>query len=92
MKTNDDQIKEKLVHRLKRIEGQVRGVQTMVNEDRQCREILQQLTAIRSAVMSVSTVVLENYMSDCLLNLDDKSIQERQELMDDMIQLINKAS
>ena len=64
----------------------MRGVQTMVNEDRQCREILQQLTAIRSAVMSVSTVVLENYMSDCLLNLDDKSIQERQELMDDMIQ------
>ena len=92
MKTNDDQIKEKLVHRLKRIEGQVRGVQTMVNEDRQCREILQQLTAIRSAVMSVSTVVLENYMTDCLLNLDDKSVQERQELMDDMIQLINKAS
>ncbi len=92
MKTNDDQIKEKLVHRLKRIEGQVRGVQTMVNEDRQCREILQQLTAIRSAVMSVSTVVLENYMSDCLLNLDDKNVQERQELMDDMIKLINKAS
>ncbi|NTW43135.1 MAG: metal-sensitive transcriptional regulator [Anaerolineaceae bacterium] len=92
MKTNDDQIKEKLVHRLKRIEGQVRGVQTMVNEDRQCREILQQLTAIRSAVMSVSTVVLENYMSDCLLNLDDKSVQERQELMDDMIKLINKAA
>jgi len=92
MKTNDDQIKEKLVHRLKRIEGQVRGVQTMVNEDRQCREILQQLTAIRSAVMSVSTVVLENYMTDCLLNLDDKSVQERQELMDDMIKLINKAS
>jgi DNA-binding FrmR family transcriptional regulator len=92
MKTNDDQIKEKLVHRLKRIEGQVRGVQNMVNEDRQCREILQQLTAIRSAVMSVSTVVLENYMTDCLLNLDDKSVQERQELMDDMIKLINKAS
>lgn len=92
MKTNDDQIKEKLVHRLKRIEGQVRGVQTMVNQDRQCREILQQLTAIRSAVMSVSTVVLENYMSDCLLNLDDKNVQERQELMDDMIKLINKAS
>ena len=92
MKTNEDQIKEKLVHRLKRIEGQVRGVQTMVNEDRQCREILQQLTAIRSAVMSVSTVVLENYMSDCLLNLDDKSVQERQELMDDMIKLINKAA
>jgi len=92
MKTNEDQIKEKLVHRLKRIEGQVRGVQAMVNEDRQCREILQQLTAIRSAVMSVSTVVLENYMSDCLLNLDDKSVQERQELMDDMIKLINKAA
>jgi len=92
MKTNDDQIKEKLIHRLKRIEGQVRGVQSMVNDDRQCREIIQQLTAIRSAIMSVSTIVLENYMADCLLNLDEKNVKERQELMDDMIKLINKAS
>lgn len=92
MKINDDQLKEKLVHRLKRIEGQVRGVQSMVEDGRQCREILQQLTAIRSAVMGVSTVVLENYMSDCMLNLDDKSVQERQELMDDMIKLIGKTS
>jgi len=92
MKINDDELKEKLVHRLKRIEGQVRGVQSMVDDGRQCREILQQLTAIRSAVMSVSTIVLENYMSDCILNLDDKSALERQELMDDMIQLISKSA
>lgn len=92
MNINDDQLKEKLLHRLKRIEGQVRGVQNMVEDGRQCREILQQLTAIRSAVMGVSTVVLENYMSDCMLNLDDKSVQERQELMDDMIKLIGKTS
>ncbi|PKN86795.1 MAG: transcriptional regulator [Chloroflexi bacterium HGW-Chloroflexi-8] len=92
MKINDDELKEKLVHRLKRIEGQVRGVQSMVDDGRQCREILQQLTAIRSAVMSVSTIVLENYMSDCILNLDDKNTQERQELMDDMIQLISKSA
>ncbi|MHB8135209.1 MAG: metal-sensitive transcriptional regulator [Anaerolineaceae bacterium] len=92
MKINDEELKEKLVHRLKRIEGQVRGVQSMVDDGRQCREILQQLTAIRSAVMSVSTIVLENYMSDCILNLDDKNTQERQELMDDMIQLISKSA
>jgi len=92
MEINDDEIKEKLVHRLKRIEGQVRGVQNMVDEGRQCREILQQLSAIRSAVLSVSTAVLENYMSDCMLSLDDKSTQERQKLMDDMIQLISKSA
>jgi len=92
MKINDDELKEKLVHRLRRIEGQVRGVQSMVDEGRQCREILQQLSAIRSAVMSVSTIVLENYMSDCMLNLDDKNTQERQKLMDDMIQLISKSA
>lgn len=92
MNVNNEVTKENLVNRLKRIEGQVRGVQNMLNEERECREILQQLTAIRSAVLSVSSALLENYMSDCFLNLEGKSTQERQSLMEDMLNMINKAA
>jgi DNA-binding FrmR family transcriptional regulator len=92
LKIENEQEKEKLMLRLKRIEGQVRGIRSMLDDGRQCGEILQQLTAIRSAVLGVSTAILENYMSDCMLNLEEKSAEERQALMDDMIQLITKTA
>lgn len=90
MNLQDDQVKEKLVSRLKRIEGQVRGIQNMVEQERNCQEILQQLTAVRSAVQSASLILLEEYMSDCVLNLDDKAPQEREALIKDMIKLLGR--
>lgn len=58
--------KTDLVKRLKRIEGQARGVQKMVEEDRGCAEILHQLTAINEAVRSVSLLLAEQYAVECL--------------------------
>lgn len=52
--------------RLRRIEGQVRGVQRMVEDGRDCREIVTQVAAIKSALASVSSVVLQCYASNCL--------------------------
>lgn len=49
--------------RLRRIEGQVRGVQRMVEEGRDCREIVTQVAAIKSALSSVNSVVLQCYAS-----------------------------
>jgi DNA-binding FrmR family transcriptional regulator len=63
MKLSDPQAKNSLVSRLKRIEGQVRGVQAMVSDERDCNEILQQLTAIQSAVRSTSLTFIEEYAS-----------------------------
>ncbi|MBI5290252.1 MAG: metal-sensitive transcriptional regulator, partial [Chloroflexi bacterium] len=50
LKIANTAVKEDLQKRLRRIEGQVRGVQKMLDEDRECHEIIQQLAAIRSAV------------------------------------------
>ena len=58
---------EELKKRLHRIEGQVRGVAKMIEDDRDCREVVQQLTAIRSAVQQVSLLVVRAYAVDCLL-------------------------
>ena len=86
----NDRAKEKLVSRLKRIEGQVRGIQNMVDDERKCQDILQQLSAVRSAVESVSLILLEEYMTDCFINLDEKDSPERQEMVKDMLKMLGK--
>lgn len=58
--------KELLVKRLKRIEGQVRGLQKMIDGGRDCESIMTQLGAVRSAIEGVGTLVLNNYMHLCL--------------------------
>ncbi len=58
--------REDLIRRLKRIEGQVRGVQRMVEEDRACGEILAQLSAVNEAVRRVSSLLAEKYALECL--------------------------
>ncbi|MBM3128419.1 MAG: metal-sensitive transcriptional regulator [Chloroflexi bacterium] len=58
--------KAEMLRRLKRIEGQTRGVQKMVEEERGCADILHQLNAINEAIRSVSRLLAENYAVECL--------------------------
>jgi DNA-binding FrmR family transcriptional regulator len=60
------EFKADMIRRLKRIEGQTRGVQKMLDEERGCSEILHQLTAINEAVRSVSLLLAEQYAVECL--------------------------
>jgi DNA-binding FrmR family transcriptional regulator len=54
-----------LLKRLRRIEGQIRGVHKMITEGRDCESLVIQLAAVRSAVESVGALVLNNYMKLC---------------------------
>ncbi len=58
--------RQDLIRRLKRIEGQVRGIQRMVEEDRTCGDILAQLSAVNEAVRRVSVLLAEQYAFECL--------------------------
>ena len=58
--------KGELIRRLKRIEGQTRGVQKMLEEERGCADILHQLSAINEAVRSVSRMLAEEYAMECM--------------------------
>ena len=60
------EVQKDLEQRLQRLEGQVRGVQRMVNEDRECQDILTQLSAIRGAAHQISLLLVENYALDCV--------------------------
>ncbi|MFC2070123.1 metal-sensitive transcriptional regulator [Chloroflexota bacterium] len=57
--------REAIVKRLKRIEGQIRGLQKMVVEERDCEDIVTQLAAVRSAIDNVGALVLNNYIKIC---------------------------
>lgn len=85
-----DQTRQHLSTRLKRIEGQTRGVQSMLDENRDCREIVQQLSAIRSALQSATAEMMREYASDCLF-LAPVEGDKRQELVEDLINLLGKA-
>ncbi|MGA9289387.1 MAG: metal-sensing transcriptional repressor [Anaerobacillus sp.] len=64
--------KQQLQNRLKRIEGQIRGIQKMVGDDRYCVDILIQLSAIQAALKKVGYSLLERHTKTCVAN----SIQE----------------
>ncbi|MHB8125142.1 MAG: metal-sensitive transcriptional regulator [Desulfitobacteriaceae bacterium] len=74
--------KEDIILRLKKIEGQVKGLQRMVENDKYCVDVLVQVSAIRAAIHKVGTIVFENLSRGCLQkvvennNNKEKAIEE----------------
>jgi DNA-binding FrmR family transcriptional regulator len=82
-----DPTKTACIKRLSRIEGQVRGLSRMVEEDRYCIDIVTQISAVRAALRRVEQEVLRDHVSHCVkhaMQSDDLADQDRkiQELMD----------
>lgn len=65
-KPRPDDEKQKILNRLKRVEGQVRGIQKMVEEDRYCIDILVQISAIQSALKNTGITITERHMKHCV--------------------------
>lgn len=57
-----------LISRLNRVEGQIRGVRTMIEDERACEEIIVQLSAISSAVANIAKEALKNHINHCLID------------------------
>jgi DNA-binding FrmR family transcriptional regulator len=81
--------KDDLIKRLRRVEGQVRGVAKMVEDERDCREVIQQLAAIRSATNQVSLLVARLYASQCLC--EPLPEDDRDAVVEDLIDVLSKA-
>jgi DNA-binding FrmR family transcriptional regulator len=60
-----EQIKKNVLSRMKRIEGQVRGISRMIDDGKECEEILVQVRAVRSALQSANKLILKRYMLKC---------------------------
>ena len=61
----DDSIKDRNLKRLRRIEGQVRGLQRMVEEDRYCADIMTQLSSVHEALRGVGRELMRNHLKHC---------------------------
>jgi DNA-binding FrmR family transcriptional regulator len=71
--------KDAVLRRLRRIEGQVRGVEKMVEEDRYCIDVVTQITAIESALDKVALELLEDHANHCVIGGDPAKQEERTE-------------
>ncbi len=84
-------VKRGIENRLRRIEGQVRGVQKMVEEGRYCVEILTQIDAITSALARVQDRILESHLDHCVADaLEGNDTAERHEKVDEVVALLRK--
>ena len=75
-----------LLNRLRRIEGQVRGIQRMVAEDRYCVDILQQMAAITAGLQEVSLIVLQSHIEGCVSEAIRSG--EEEELIEELMNAI----
>lgn len=64
----DSDQQRRVINRLKRLEGQVRGLQQMIADGRSCRDVLTLLAGIRSALNATGDVILEHYVQGCMAN------------------------
>ncbi|KGP91629.1 hypothetical protein N780_18520 [Pontibacillus chungwhensis BH030062] len=82
-----DEEKQKVLNRLKRIEGQVRGIQKMIEEDRYCVDVLVQISAINAALKKVGFSLMERHTNHCVADAihkgdGDEAIQELIKVME----------
>ncbi len=83
-------VKEDLNKRLRRIEGQVRGIQRMLDADRECKEIVQQLNAVQAALRNTTAVFVRTHARECLLNDKTLDVTQQQMMVDDLVDLMTK--
>ncbi|MGM9979594.1 MAG: metal-sensing transcriptional repressor [Clostridium sp.] len=82
-----DKEKKIITNRINRIEGQLRGIKKMIEEDAYCNDVLIQLSAIENSVKSLSNHILENHLYNCVTkDLEDGNL----EIIDELISLFKK--
>jgi CsoR family transcriptional regulator, copper-sensing transcriptional repressor len=87
----DPMIKASNLRRLRRIEGQVRGLQRMVDEDRYCADILTQISSTQEALRAVARALMRNHLAHCAAHaIRTGSAEERQAMYDELLGMIYK--
>lgn len=86
-KDRDEREKKDLINRLKRIEGQVRGVEGMLEKDAYCTDIITQIQAISAALNSFNKVLLANHIKTCVA---DNIRQGNDEVIDELVSTLQK--
>jgi len=86
----DSEIKDRNLKRLRRIEGQVRGVQKMVEEDQYCGDIMTQVAAVHEALRSVAHELMRNHLKHCAATAIRSGGSDADAMYDELLDLMHK--
>ena len=87
----DPEIKSSNLRRLGRIEGQIRGIQRMVEDDRYCADILMQVSSAQEALRAVARSLMRNHLAHCATHaIRTGSEEEKQAMYDELLEMIYK--
>ena len=86
----DPDIKSANLKRLRRIEGQVRGIQRMVEEDRYCADVLTQIASIQEALRGVSRELLRNHLKHCAATAIRQGDEAAEPMYDELVHLMSR--
>jgi CsoR family transcriptional regulator, copper-sensing transcriptional repressor len=81
-------VKARNLKRLRRVEGQVRGLQKMIAEDRYCADILVQVSAVQAALQSVSRELMRNHLRHCAAHAVQQGKEQANQVFDEVVDLI----
>jgi DNA-binding FrmR family transcriptional regulator len=84
----DPAAREKNIKRLRRIEGQVRGLQRMVEEDRYCADILMQIASVHEALRGVGRELMRNHLRHCAASAIRSGAEEAEAMYDELLDLM----
>ena len=88
----DAEIKARNLKRLRRIEGQVRGLQKMVEEDRYCADIMTQIAAVHESLRSVGRELMRNHLKHCATSAIRTGPEEAEVMYDELVDMLYKHS
>lgn len=86
----DSQTKSANLARLRRIEGQVRGIQKMVEDDRYCADVLGQLSAVHEALRAVGRELIRNHLRHCATHAIHAGGKKAESMYDELVDLFHK--
>ena len=87
----DPELKHSNLQRLSRIEGQIRGIQRMVEEDRYCADILTQVSSVQEALRAVARALMRNHLAHCAARaISTGSDEEKEAMYDELLNMIYK--
>jgi DNA-binding FrmR family transcriptional regulator len=81
---------KKILNRLKRTEGQIRGIQKMIDEEKECIDIITQLSAVRSSIDRVMGMIVAENLKNCFEHPDKNPEDQAQKLEQDINMIIKK--
>jgi DNA-binding FrmR family transcriptional regulator len=88
----DDDAKDRNLKRLRRIEGQVRGLQKMVEEERYCADVMMQISSVHEALRAVGRELMRNHLKHCATTAIRSDKGQAEAMYDELVELMYKHS